>query len=173
MTFDYEAQIPYWINRLGFMLRAELQVRVEKAGHDLAAEEWALLMVLWRDGPMPMGRLAGITLRDRTTVTRVVDRLVVKGLLQRKEEEDDRRQVVVQVTELGYRSQPSLVRAVEPLIEMAGEGIPREELDLTLAVLKRMAANLEGADSVPEEPRKSPNTNRPVRQHRRKPSTAD
>lgn len=143
MVFDYEAKIPHWINRLSFVLRSELQQRVRAAGHDLAAEEWALLMVLWRDGPMAMGRLAAITLRDRTTVTRVVDRLVAKGLLQRMEEEKDRRQVLARVTKLGHRIEASVVGAVAPLIEKAGEGISQEEVEITLSVLRRMAENLE------------------------------
>ena len=142
MVFDYETKIPHWINRLSFMLRSELQQRVKAAGHDLAAEEWALLMVLWRDGPMPTGRLAAVTLRDRTTVTRVVDRLVSKGLLERKDEQGDRRQVVIHVTKLGAQIQPEVVGAVAPLIEKANAGIPAKELEITLSVLRRMADNL-------------------------------
>jgi DNA-binding MarR family transcriptional regulator len=143
MTFDYEKQIPYWVNRLAFVLRAELQQRVKDAGHDLAAEEWALLMVLWRDGPLPMGRLAAITLRDRTTVTRLVDRLVVKGLLLRSEDENDRRQVIVGVSDLGRGIQPSVTGAVTPLIALASEGISQQEAENALSVLRRMVENLE------------------------------
>jgi DNA-binding MarR family transcriptional regulator len=149
MTFDYETKIPHWINRLSFMLRSELQHRIKAEGHDLTAEEWALLMVLWRDGAMTMGKLASITLRDRTTVTRVVDRLVTKGLLQRSSEEGDRRQVVIQVTPLGHQIQPSVAGAVVPLVEKAGQGIAGEELELALSVLKRMVDNLEEPDVRP------------------------
>jgi DNA-binding MarR family transcriptional regulator len=143
VTFDYRTKIPYWINRLSFMLRAELQQRVEDAGHDLAAEEWALLMVLWSDGPLPMNRLATITLRDRTTVTRVVDRLVEKGLLLRSQDREDRRQVIVEVSDFGRSIEPSVVGAVVPLIAKAGENISREETENALSVLRRMAENLE------------------------------
>jgi DNA-binding MarR family transcriptional regulator len=143
MTFDYENKIPYWINRLSFMLRAELQQRVKDAGHDLAAEEWALLMVLWKDGPLPMSRLAAITLRDRTTVTRLVDRLVVKGLLLRSEDPEDRRQVIVEPSNLGRSIQPSVVGAVAPLIAKATEGISQKDAETALSVLRRMAENLE------------------------------
>lgn len=149
MAFDYETKIPYWINRLSFMLRSELQQRVKNAGHDLAAEEWALLMVLWRDGPLPVGRLAEVTLRDRTTVTRVVDRLVAKGLLKRMDEEGDRRQVIVHVTNLGRRIENPVVGAVAPLIEKASQGIAQKEVEITLSVLQRMADNLERCDSAP------------------------
>jgi DNA-binding MarR family transcriptional regulator len=143
VAFDYENKIPHWINKLSFMLRVELQQRVKDAGHDLSAEEWALLMVLWKDGPLPMTQLAAITLRDRTTVTRLVDRLIVKGLLIRSQDPEDRRQVVVEPSDLGRSIQPSVVGAVVPLIAKANEGISQKDAETALSVLQRMAENLE------------------------------
>jgi DNA-binding MarR family transcriptional regulator len=143
MIFDYETKIPYWINRLSFMLRTEVQQRLEDAGHDLAAEEWALLMVLWRDGPLPMGRLAAVTLRDRTTVTRLVDRLVAKSLLLRSQDREDRRQVIVALSDLGRSIQASVVGAVAPLVAKATEGVAPKDVEKVLSVLRKMTENME------------------------------
>lgn len=145
--FDYEAKIQHWINRLSFILRAEAQQRLKQAGHDLAAEEWALLMVLWRDGPTGMTDLAAKTLRDRTTVTRLVDRLVGKGLVVRQSSARDRRQVVVSVSAQGRAIEASVLRAMVPLIKDANQGIADNDLKTAVQVLKKMARNL----SLPED----------------------
>ena len=146
--FDYEAKIQHWINRLAFVLRAEAQQRLKQAGHDLAAEEWALLMVLWRDGPTGMTRLAAITLRDRTTVTRLVDRLIRKKLLLRKSSPHDRRQVLISVSAQGAAIEASVLRAMMPLIKDADQGIDAADLKTTLQVLIKMTQNL----SPPDDP---------------------
>ncbi len=141
--FDYESKIQHWVNRLSFLLRSEAQRHFREQGLDLSAEEWALLMVLWQKGPQQMGPLAAITLRDRTTVTRLVDRLVKKNLLQRGAAATDRRKVVVSVTREGQEIQGRIVRSVLPLIEKSNQGISLQERETTLRVLKTMVKNLD------------------------------
>ena len=143
--FDYETKIQHWINRLSFLLRAEAQARLRAAGHDLSAEEWALMMILWRDGPSTMTRLADLTLRDRTTVTRLVDRLAKKRLVTRKEGARDRRQVIVEVTEHARDIEQSVQQVMLPLIRKSSAGISQQELDQARDVLQRMAQNLDTA----------------------------
>lgn len=140
---DLESNVQHWINRLSFMLRAEAQTRLKAAGLNLTAEEWALLMVLWRDGPTQMAALAAITLRDRTTVTRLVDRLIKKGLVQRTSSKTDRRQVIIEVTKTGTQMMPPAMATLAPLIEKSSAGISAHELSITMDVLRRMAKNLE------------------------------
>lgn len=146
--FDYQGNIQHWINRLSFMLRGEAQQRLRRAGFDLSAEEWALLMVLWRDGPTGMTRLADITLRDRTTVTRLVDRLIRKGLVLRQGAARDRRQVVIDLTKRGREIEAPVLRAIVPLIAITNRDIPAADLETTRRVLAQMAANLGATDEA-------------------------
>ena len=44
-----EKQLQYWINRLGFVLRRDLQDRFRAAGIKMGAEEWAVLLLLWQE----------------------------------------------------------------------------------------------------------------------------
>ncbi len=141
--FDYESKIQHWVNRLSFLLRSEAQRHFREQGLDLSAEEWALLMVLWQKGPQQMGPLAAITLRDRTTVTRLVDRLVKKNLLQRGAAATDRRKVVVSVTREGQEIQGRIVGSVLPRIEKSNQGISLQERETTLRVLKTMVEKLD------------------------------
>lgn len=146
--FDYETKVQHWVNRLSFLLRAEASRGLQAAGLDLTAEEWALMMVLWRDGPRGMGALADITLRERTTVTRVVDRLARKGLVERRPGNDDRRMVVIAPTDEGERIRAAVLGAMAPLVDGIEDGIDPDDLTATVRTLRRMAGRLTSTDQV-------------------------
>lgn len=143
---DPEKLVPHWVNRLAFQLRSRVQASFNANGIDLSPEEWGLLLVLWSKGPLPMNALAQATVKDRTTVTRLVDRLVGKGLLERGNAEGDRRVVTVGVSEEGARRREEIAGAVLPVIGEASAGISERELAGALRVLRRMAANLEAGE---------------------------
>ncbi|HEX6342389.1 MarR family transcriptional regulator [Umezawaea sp.] len=56
------------------------------------------LMVLHRDGPQRVSALAASLGLDRTTVTRHLDELAQRGLIDRQPDERDRRALVVSLT---------------------------------------------------------------------------
>lgn len=141
--FDFSATLPHWINRLSFQIRATAQAGFSEAGLDLAPEEWAVLMVLWERGPQRMTDLAAVTLRDRTTVTRIVDRMVKKGLVLRRAPDEDRRVVAIAATEAADALRPRVLAVIEPLIAQAMAGIPPEAAATALSVLRQISANLE------------------------------
>jgi DNA-binding MarR family transcriptional regulator len=140
---DPETLVPHWVNRLAFQLRNRVQESFAAAGIDLSPEEWGLLLVLWSRGPLPMAALAAATVKDRTTVTRLVDRLAAKGLVTRATDESDRRVVTVAVSDLGHARRTAIVAAVLPVIAAASRGIDPADLDRATATLRQMAANLE------------------------------
>lgn len=133
---------PYWINRAAFLFRAELQRAFAADGIDITAEEWALMMVLRERQPLSVGELAELTLRDRTTVTRFLDALTAKGLVERRPDPEDRRRAEVRLSEQALAAFPAMLAHVEALIGRAGEGISASEIETTIAVLTRMIANL-------------------------------
>jgi len=141
--FDFEATPAHWVNRLSFQLRSRAAEGFAAAGIDLSAEEWALLMVLWGRGPQRMTALATLTLRDRTTVTRMIDRLARKGLVERRAQPGDRRAVTIAPTAQAQALQAPVMEVISPLIARAMEGIAPDDQARALDVLRRMSANLE------------------------------
>ncbi|MFT5343017.1 MAG: DNA-binding MarR family transcriptional regulator, partial [Paracoccaceae bacterium] len=73
---DYENIPLHWINRLGFVVRKELVRRFQDNGFDVVPEEWAILLILWSKGAQTPSVLADATIRDRKTVTRLLDGMV-------------------------------------------------------------------------------------------------
>lgn len=144
--FEYQAATPHWVNRLSFLIRAEMQQRFRAEGYSLTAEEWAMLMLLWKQAPQTMGQLAAVSLRDRTTVTRLVDSMVAKELLKRTQDPNDRRSVLVDLDEKGRALEAPLTGIVKKFIAEATRGISDEEIAQANAVLERMTRNILGEE---------------------------
>ena len=140
MNFEYLPQ--YWINRLGFILRKELSQKFKENGFSISPEEWGMLLNLWQgDGRTPT-ELADQTIRDRTTVTRLIDGMVKKDFVYREIDSNDRRRSLIFLTTHGKGLQQQLVPIAQELIQQSLKGISREDIDHMVRVMKQMAENL-------------------------------
>jgi DNA-binding MarR family transcriptional regulator len=139
---NYETIPLHWINRLGFVVRKELAQRFQDNGYDVSPEEWAILLILWSKGAQTPSVLADATIRDRTTVTRLLDGMVAKGLVDRNTDPTDRRKMRVQVSDLGMSIRNGLVSVAQGLIAQTLNGISPEDAETTVQTLRRMSQNL-------------------------------
>lgn len=139
---DYETIPLHWVNRLGFLVRKELGQLFMQEGHDIGPEEWAVLLLLWRDRSKTPGDIAAVTFRDRTTVTRLIDGMVRKGLVSRETDPSDRRKSVVQATDRGKNLEQELVPIARALITRALQGIDPRDVETTVRSLRAMTQNL-------------------------------
>ena len=89
-------------------ISAEFHQVARAAGVPVA--EWRILASLAGGEPLPVGRLAQIVIAPQPTVTRQLDRMAAKGLVERVAHESDRRLALVQITPKGEALADSLVR---------------------------------------------------------------
>ena len=89
-------------------ISAEFHQVARAAGVPVA--EWRILASLAGGEPLPVGRLAQIVIAPQPTVTRQLDRMAAKGLVERVAHESDRRLALVQITLKGEALADSLVR---------------------------------------------------------------
>lgn len=139
---NYENFPHYWVNHLGFQLRKELETAFVANGHRVTSEEWALLLILSKHGQLSPRDLSQLTLRDPTTVSRLIDRLEGKGLIERTRTRKDRRIVDVGITETGRALFAKLADIASRLIDLSLQGIAPQDLERVNQVLKKMSENL-------------------------------
>lgn len=140
--FDHETEAFNWVNRLGFLVRKEIAVRFRAAGHDISPEEWAILLALWKHGVLTPSAIAERTIKDRTTVTRLIDGMVRKGLAEREADAADRRRVFVRASARGTALKETLVPLAQALIAEATLGVPDKDLAITTRTLRHMTETL-------------------------------
>ena len=93
------------------MLRQLMQKRLLEAGFPLTPAEMGVLHLLAHENGQRIGVIADQTTRERTVLTRIADRLVRKGLVERREDPEDRRAVCLWLTDAGR----SLHRELTPI----------------------------------------------------------
>lgn len=142
MNFDFETLPHHWINRLGFLIRRELQDEFHAAGLDISAEEWAVLLFLWRQDGLNPGELAAFTVRDPTTMTRMLDSMSRKNLVARQIDPVDRRKYRVCLTPYAKEIRPKLVACAQALIARSVVDVDPGDLAVTVKVLKTLTENI-------------------------------
>lgn len=81
--------------------RTARRIRTEKSDLDLSDTQLSVLFLLDRGGPTTPGELAEHERVQPPSMTKVINALADRGLVQRSDHPDDRRQVLVAVTEAG------------------------------------------------------------------------
>lgn len=148
MPMLHESAIGYVIARSCHIMRREFKATIDSAGHDLTPEEWGLLNRLWEHDGRRQAELADATFRDRTTVTRLLDGMVEKGLVRRETDPSDRRAVQTWLTPEGRALRRRVIPFIEELLHRAMRGIREKDLKTTIETLRRMQSNLADSDDV-------------------------
>ena len=124
-------------------MRQEMYRRFAARGIDMTPEQWVVLVRLWERDGRSQNELSDQTLRDKHTMSRMLDGMVQRGWLERRPDPLDGRSRLVFLTRAGLELEVTAVPIARALVEDLLAGIPAKELEITLRTLRRMSANLE------------------------------
>ena len=91
--------------------------------------------------------LAEIVNKDQPTLTRILDILEKKSLIERHPNEKDRRCFVLHITEKGTALKEKIEPFLENVFEVILQGIPSENLNMYTKVLLQLNENIDNAYS--------------------------
>ncbi|HUQ80740.1 MAG TPA: MarR family transcriptional regulator, partial [Gemmatimonadaceae bacterium] len=83
--------IGFWIHRVYQASRNEMYRAFRAHGEDITPEQWALLIRLWERDGRTQAELSEATFRDAPTMSRIVDVMESRGLLERRADSADGR----------------------------------------------------------------------------------
>jgi DNA-binding MarR family transcriptional regulator len=111
---------------------------VEK--HGLTPPQVFTLWQLGANEPMTMGEFSDLLSVAHGVATRMVDRLVKKGMVERRRDDDDRRVVYVTLTPLGEEVTAEVAADAMRVIREVFKDVPRRDREEYLALLGRIEA---------------------------------
>ncbi|QGJ70584.1 Transcriptional regulator SlyA [Planctomycetales bacterium 10988] len=147
MAFAFESTIGFWVNRTAYLMRGYLRQEFRQVKQPVTPEEWSILVRLWQEDGRRPSDLADLTIRDATTVTRLLDSLSRKGLVERRPDSEDRRVVRAWLTSTGRELEEKLVPQAIRMLEIACQDIPEDEIETTMRTLQKMQDNLSQNES--------------------------
>jgi MarR family transcriptional regulator, 2-MHQ and catechol-resistance regulon repressor len=143
-----------WVVLSRAFAAVEAQVRADVARHGLTMAEFGALEALYHKGPLLVGEVKRKILVSSGGITYVIDRLVEKGLVKRKECPEDRRASYAELTEPGGSMMSRIFPEHARIVERALSGLSEEEKRTATELIRRLgleAARLEKGEVVPAD----------------------
>ncbi len=120
---------------LGFMMeRATRMIKLrfhqlfKEHGVDLTPEQWVIIDILKREGVLSQKQLAEISFKDAPSISRLLDGLIQKGMIDKASDKQDKRATSICLTLKG----DALVDKVKPLVmELRRQGVKGMDEDQT------------------------------------------
>lgn len=151
-TYSHERSVGQLLKRVLDSVRAHVDRHL--VDHDLTQAQWVPLFKIAKGGTDTMAALAREMCLDPGAMTRSIDRLEAKGLLQRVRSDEDRRVVKLVLTETGRDTARQVWGVLADVLNLHLAGFDPAEVDLLMRLLDRMLANGEShGGSPPAQPR--------------------
>ncbi|GMA61714.1 MarR family transcriptional regulator [Alicyclobacillus fastidiosus] len=104
--------------------------------YGVTTEQWVVLLTLARHEGITQTQLADLTKKDKTTITRILDSLERKALVERRKDAGDRRAIQAFVTDEGKRLANELADVERNAIDLLfGSYTAQEKEQLKAALL--------------------------------------
>lgn len=130
---------------LGWLVKRLMQSIVSQADrrlgpHDLTHAQWGPMLRLRFTGPSSSAALGRELDMDAGALTRLLDRLEAKGLIQRERSSEDRRIVIVSLSEEGLRLTAEVPAILAEVLNAHLAGFSHAEWRTLIQLLQRAVA---------------------------------
>jgi DNA-binding MarR family transcriptional regulator len=137
-------QIIFLIRKL--MHGAELYNKELNKKYSITAAQLNCLLAIYENGPLPPSQIARHMLVNSSTVTGVIDRLELKGLVARQRNSADRRVINIQLTNDGKEMAKAAPPPIQQRVIDGLQQMPAYELNQIILSLTKLSKMLDFQD---------------------------
>lgn len=141
MKYIIDESLGFIINRTNQKLSNYLTRKFKP--YDITPEQWGVLNRLWEKDGISQKEISVITIKDQTTLTRILDKLETKGLIKRQTSPDDRRSFLIFLTDAGRSIEDILVPIAYEALDDALQGLSGEEIKQLKVLLNKIFVNVD------------------------------
>jgi DNA-binding MarR family transcriptional regulator len=129
------------LHRIGQLMREETSKALKRFG--VTPEQWELLIVLSHTEGLTPTELGEYSLRDKTTISRMLPALLRKGMIEKKQHPRDARSYVVTVSEAHRQKLDEMLWAVKEHFEQqVFVHLSQSEYDSMLGLIGKLRREL-------------------------------
>ncbi len=110
-THPLEGHLGYWLRTLSNHVSKTFAARLEK--HAVSVPQWVVLRTLFERGACSQRELLKDIAGDKGALSRMIERLVERGLVSQRQNEKSRREVIVTLTTPGRKLVPLLAKEAD------------------------------------------------------------
>ena len=130
------------MNELRTHTRQQIQLKIKEHGINITFEMLEVMGCLWKKDGINQQEIADLTLRDKSSMTYLLDNLVKRKMVKRIEDQNDRRNKLIYLTKEGISLKEQLYPWVAEVYEMATQQVDINDIQSSLMLLNKMLSNL-------------------------------
>jgi len=138
---DFENSIGPWLGKTIKIVDYYLQEALSQNGIDLSKEQMIVLKKLHDQDGLHQNDLAFLTLRDKSSLTRLLVKMEKKKYIVRKKCKEDKRANNVYLTNLGNETFIKTRPIIKKVLDTMHHTISPEEKELMITILKKIQYN--------------------------------
>lgn len=135
------------IERTAKRMKQALHKRLLEEEANITADQWVLLNILADEAPVSQFEIAERSYKDAPTVTRMIDLLHKKGLVDRLADPNDRRRFQVVLTAQGRRKYQETMPLVREIRALGYDGLTDADLNQLIRIMNTIFQNFDNAKS--------------------------
>ena len=136
-----EGVIFYALDKAIKTYRQFAQRKLNEAGLDITVDQWLVLNAINDHDSVSQLQIASLVFKDAASITRIIELLIKKGLIERKEHPQDKRRFSLLLTGEGKKIIKSISKIAQAYRAKALEGISEKELQTMGKSLQKITDN--------------------------------
>lgn len=142
-----DEHLGFWLRKLSNQVSEGFAERVKK--YDCSVAQWVVLRVLFDHDALPLKEVVARVRVDQGSLSRMVDRLLLRGLVSRRENPFDRREISISLTKEGRKLVPVLAREADENDRVFFESMTQKDRAHLLKSIHSLLAQNGDADGMP------------------------
>ena len=138
---DFENSIGPWLGSTGKIADYFIQESFIKNNLDLTKEQMIVLKKLHDQDGLNQNELAFLTLRNKSSLTRLLTKMEAKNYIFRKQSKDDKRIKNVYLTNFGKEVYTRTKPVIQSIITTMEQNISLEEKQQIIKIFKKIQTN--------------------------------
>lgn len=136
---NLEDHLGYWLRCLSNFVSGSFEKKL--SGHDISVAQWVVLRTLFESGDVTLNEAAALVGVDKSSLSRMVERLVQRGFVNRAEGRD-RRSIGLTLTVAGKKLVPVLAKLADENDYAFFESLNvKQRKDFLITIQKLLSAN--------------------------------
>lgn len=150
--YDMDNGLGYRLGLVATRIKIALRRLFVAANLDITPEQWVILFRLHQRQGQSQSELGDRSVKDKTTITRLLDRLEHKGLAERRRDPNDRRTQRLYLTPKGEVTLAELMPLVHRLAAHTVDAVAPDDRATVLRVLDCIEARLDSFSETEDMP---------------------
>jgi DNA-binding MarR family transcriptional regulator len=125
-------------------MRQFIQAKIKESGINITFEMLEIMACLWTNDGINQQEIADITIKDKSSMTYLVDNLVKRNMVMRMPDENDRRNNLIFLTKEGKQLHKKIYPWLLEMYEKATIEVSTSDIESSLSLVKRMIENMKG-----------------------------